>query len=80
MLDTVRTLVVVGGGEMKGIYFLSLIVLCPLWLTASALADCSSPANAIVAENCLAGTAQGQWDVSGAGDATIQGFAHKYHE
>ncbi len=54
--------------------FLLLIVLCPLWFTASALADCSSPANAIVAENCLAGTSQNTWDISGAGDSTIQGF------
>jgi hypothetical protein len=54
--------------------FLWLTVLSPLWLTASALADCSSPANAIVAENCLPGTSGNTWDVSGAGDSTIQGF------
>ena len=49
-------------------------LICPLWLASPAFAQCSSPANAIVAENCLPGTAQSQWDVSGAGDATIQGF------
>jgi regulation of enolase protein 1 (concanavalin A-like superfamily) len=36
---------------------------------------CTSPANAIVAENCLPGNPKSEWDVSGAGDATIQGFA-----
>ncbi|HUL97991.1 MAG TPA: N,N-dimethylformamidase beta subunit family domain-containing protein [Mycobacterium sp.] len=36
---------------------------------------CAAPANAIVAENCLAGNPASEWDVSGAGDATIQGFA-----
>ena len=36
---------------------------------------CANPANATVAENCLAGAPRSQWDVTGAGDATIQGFA-----
>ena len=36
---------------------------------------CSNPSNATVAENCLAGAPPSQWDVTGAGDATIQGFA-----
>jgi len=36
---------------------------------------CTSPANAIVAENCLAGTPRSQWDITGAGDPTIQGYA-----
>ncbi|MFI5088974.1 MAG: N,N-dimethylformamidase beta subunit family domain-containing protein, partial [Terriglobales bacterium] len=38
-------------------------------------ASCGSPGNAIEAENCLTGTPQSTWDISGAGDATIQGFA-----
>ena len=37
--------------------------------------SCQNPANAIVAENCLAGAPRSQWDVTGAGDTTIQGFA-----
>jgi hypothetical protein len=41
----------------------------------SAFADCSSPANAIVAENCLTGSPSTEWDISGSGDPTIQGFA-----
>jgi hypothetical protein len=36
---------------------------------------CASPANSIVAENCQPGTPQLQWDVNGAGDPSIQGFA-----
>ncbi|MEN9419476.1 MAG: hypothetical protein RI988_3096 [Pseudomonadota bacterium] len=36
---------------------------------------CATPANATVAENCLAGAPRSQWDVTGAGDTTIQGFA-----
>ncbi|MFI5107226.1 MAG: N,N-dimethylformamidase beta subunit family domain-containing protein [Terriglobales bacterium] len=43
--------------------------------SAAAHASCSSPANAIEAENCLPGTPQSQWDISGAGDPSIQGFA-----
>jgi hypothetical protein len=35
--------------------------------------SCSSPANAIVAENCNVGTTG--WQVGGLGDLTIQGFA-----
>ena len=42
---------------------------------AAAAAACKSPANAIVAENCQNGTASSEWDVNGAGDPTIQGFA-----
>src|SRR2546425_5448711 len=45
--------------------------------TVDALASlpCDTPANPIIAENCLPGTAQSVWDVSGAGDLSIQGFA-----
>ncbi|GJQ35093.1 MAG: hypothetical protein JETCAE01_11030 [Anaerolineaceae bacterium] len=38
-------------------------------------AGCASPANEIVAENCLTGNPPSEWDVSGAGDLSIQGFA-----
>ncbi len=40
-----------------------------------AAADCQNPPNDIVAENCLPGTDPSVWDISGAGDADIQGFA-----
>ncbi len=44
--------------------------------TAAASSDpCASPANPIVAENCLVGNPASEWDISGAGDSSIQGFA-----
>src|ERR1700722_20126897 len=44
-------------------------------LSAVAFGSCSAPANPIESENCLPGNPDSQWDVSGAGDPTIQGFA-----
>ena len=35
---------------------------------------CASPANEIVAENCLAGHPATEWDINGYGDPSIQGF------
>ena len=43
--------------------------------TATGTNPCSAPPNAIVAENCLPGNLPSEWDISGAGDTTIQGFA-----
>ncbi len=45
------------------------------FVTGAAPGSCSAPANAIVAENCLVGNPSTDWDVSGAGDTTILGFA-----
>ena len=45
------------------------------WLVSAAFASCASPENPIVAENCLAGSPSSQWDISGGGDESIQGFA-----
>lgn len=44
---------------------------------AYAVNPCSSPANAIVAENCLPGNPSSEWDIgpNTSGDPTIQGFA-----
>ncbi|MBD2308313.1 DUF4082 domain-containing protein [Chroococcidiopsis sp. FACHB-1243] len=36
---------------------------------------CAAPTNAIVAENCLTGNPSTEWDISGVGDTSIQGFA-----
>lgn len=41
------------------------------------LRDSAGGANAIVRENCLEGSPPEEWDVNGAGDPTIQGFAAK---
>ncbi len=42
---------------------------------ASLLANMASAQNEIVLENQLAGNPSSQWDISGAGDPSIQGFA-----
>jgi len=46
-------------------------------LAGQAHSQCSSPANAIVAENCLPGNPASEWDIGegSIGDPTIQGFA-----
>lgn len=56
---------------------LCLAALCALFAPLSAHGSCSSPANAIEAENCSAGTPPGTWDIptKDAGDSSIQGFA-----
>jgi hypothetical protein len=43
--------------------------------TAGSSGDCESPANPIVAENCLPGNPASEWDIAGEGDTSIQGFA-----
>ncbi|MCU1306235.1 MAG: hypothetical protein JWN45_930 [Acidobacteriaceae bacterium] len=44
-------------------------------LSMTAFGSCSAPANQVEAENCLPGNPSSQWDVEGAGDLSIQGFA-----
>jgi hypothetical protein len=57
-------------------FVLSFLILLPICsFSARAWADCTAPANAIVAENCRPGNPASEWDISGAGDATIQGYA-----
>ena len=55
------------------------VLICFLGLlfcgSLSAFASCSAPANAIEKENCLPGTPDSVWDITAAGDPTIQGFA-----
>lgn len=41
----------------------------------SEAASCLNPPNEIYAENCLPGNPPSEWDVNGAGDANIQGYA-----
>ena len=36
---------------------------------------CAAPANAIIAENCKPGNPSAEWDINGAGDPSIEGFA-----
>lgn len=54
--------------------FLSLLLPLLLYWTGHTRADCSSPSNHIVRENCLPGSPSTEWDVNGDGDPTIQGF------
>ncbi|MFL6449643.1 MAG: N,N-dimethylformamidase beta subunit family domain-containing protein [Bryobacteraceae bacterium] len=51
------------------------ILLALLGWTPVASASCTFPANNIEAENCLPGNPQSEWDISGTGDPSIQGFA-----
>ena len=46
-----------------------------IWSFTTVSTTCSSPPNSTVAENCLTGNPASEWDISGAGDSTIQGFA-----
>ena len=43
--------------------------------TGGGTGGCNTPPNPIVAENCLAGSPASEWDISGSGDPSIQGFA-----
>ena len=52
-----------------------LLLVLAVFSSVLASATCSSPQNAIEAENCNTGTSQTVWDVNGFGDSTIQGFA-----
>ena len=45
------------------------------WLVPAAAASCAVPENPIEAENCLTGNPASEWDISGGGDESIQGFA-----
>ncbi|MGZ4958869.1 MAG: DUF4082 domain-containing protein [Methylomonas sp.] len=61
----------------KSKYFI-LNCLCVFLLACyseATVASCVSPANPIEAENCKTGNPDSEWDVTGAGDSTIQGFA-----
>jgi hypothetical protein len=42
---------------------------------AGAVTNCVTAANPITCENALPGTSESTWDVDGAGDSSIQGFA-----
>ncbi|MCB2527424.1 hypothetical protein KQ738_18415, partial [Listeria monocytogenes] len=49
--------------------------LVALAVPASAADPCGAGSNPIVCENSKPGTDPSVWDISGAGDASIQGFA-----
>jgi N,N-dimethylformamidase beta subunit-like, C-terminal len=55
---------------------LAALALTPFAGSARAQGDpCATPANEIVLENCRTGDPPSEWEVDGAGDPSIQGFA-----
>ncbi len=64
-------------GPRKAIGVALCVASAGVWLAlgGTAYADCASPANPIEAENCKTGNPSSEWDISGAGDANLQGFA-----
>jgi Domain of unknown function (DUF4082)/Bacterial Ig domain len=63
--------------RQSSLRFGALLVIALGGFSGQAHSQCSSPANPIVAENCLPGNPDSEWDVktADAGDPTIQGFA-----
>ena len=66
----------------RGIHLLNVLACCASAVSVTAsiarateLDACRRPANDIVAENCRPGSPSTEWDVNGAGDWSIQGFA-----
>ncbi|MGH2975094.1 MAG: N,N-dimethylformamidase beta subunit family domain-containing protein, partial [Solirubrobacterales bacterium] len=55
--------------------FLALLAGQGLLAETAAAGACDPPANEIVCENSKPGAPEGEWDVEGAGDPSIQGFA-----
>jgi hypothetical protein len=51
------------------------VAIVRMWPTTTVLGQQGCGSNPIVCENQLPGTPPGQWDISGAGDPTLQGFA-----
>jgi len=70
-----RTLVPWGRRGVALLVFLALVAALLASLPSRAAAACSG--NAIVCENQLPGTPASEWDIDGAGDESIQGFATK---
>ena len=61
---------------LRGLLSSLWIVLFLVTVAGHGLGQCLQPANAIVAENCLPGNPQSEWDVTKPdGDSTLQGFA-----
>ncbi|HWY90484.1 MAG TPA: N,N-dimethylformamidase beta subunit family domain-containing protein, partial [Solirubrobacteraceae bacterium] len=59
-----------------GLWLSTILVLVAAWAASPAsAAECATAPNPIVCENALPGDAPSDWQVRGAGDPTIQGFA-----
>jgi hypothetical protein len=75
VLGVDRTLVPWGRRGVAGLIFLALVAALLVSTSSRAAAACTG--NAIVCENQLPGTPASEWDIGGAGDEIIQGFATK---
>ena len=64
-----------GRRGLAGLVFLALVAALLVSMPSRAEAACTG--NAIVCENQLPGTPASEWDINGAGDSSIQGFATK---
>ena len=52
-----------------------ILALSPEQAEAQPADPCAEPANWVIAENCKPGNPSTEWDINGAGDLTIRGFA-----
>ena len=52
-----------------------MLALSPGQAAAQTADPCAEPANWVITENCKPGNPSTEWDINGAGDLTIQGFA-----
>ncbi|MGZ8850405.1 MAG: N,N-dimethylformamidase beta subunit family domain-containing protein, partial [Thermoanaerobaculia bacterium] len=61
----------------RGLSFATAFLVVQHLGVTTATAACPAPpgSNKIVVENCLAGDPQNEWDITGMGDTTIQGYA-----
>src|SRR5919198_2012940 len=62
-------------GRVRVLLFVLGISPCFIFSPSTVHASCAAPANDIERENCLPGTPQSAWDIYGAGDLSLQGFA-----
>ena len=62
-------------GHAPALFVIVAAVVAWSFQEGTARASCGSPVNAIEAENCRPGNPASEWDVSGSGDANLQGFA-----
>ncbi len=83
-IDPIRLKRHSGGGIMNSLVAIRcelVLILFLAMVTAGSLApsnafsSCAAPLNMIEAENCKPGNSSSEWDITGAGDLSIQGFA-----
>ncbi|WP_298435884.1 DUF4082 domain-containing protein [Geobacter sp.] len=58
-----------------GVAIFCVLIVAAMFFPPEGRSSCTAPSNVIEAENCKPGNPAGEWDISGAGDPSIQGFA-----